>query len=140
MKKTLATILTLTLFLGASMAANKKPINPYSLPTPASQLIEKHWPSTMINNAFIDGKEYEALLSDGTLIEFDAKGVWKECKCMDGLPVTIVPGYITRYIVQRYPRHLIIHLEKMKGGYAVEIDSGLKIEFDLRGNVTKVDE
>ena len=141
MKKILLTLLTLVLLAGTANAAGpKKVIDPDNLPKPAIELIQKHWPSCAIDFAYINGKEYEALLTDGTIIQFDSKGIWKEMKCTDGLPVTLVPGYITRYIVGRFPKQLIIDCEKLKGGYEVTLTNGLEIQFDLRGNVTHVDE
>ncbi len=133
--------MALILMGSAAYAANRKrTIDPESLPKPAIELIQKHWPSCVIDQAYIDGKEYEVLLSDGTIIEFDSKGIWKEMKCTDGLPVTLVPGYITRYIVGRYPKQLIIDCEKMRGGYEVKLTNGLEIQFDLQGRVTHVDD
>ena len=133
--------MALILMGSAAYAANRKRIiDPESLPKPAIELIQKHWPSCVIDQAYIDGKEYEVLLSDGTIIEFDSKGIWKEMKCTDGLPVTLVPGYITRYIVGRYPKQLIIDCEKMRGGYEVKLTNGLEIQFDLQGRVTHVDD
>lgn len=141
MKKILLTLLTVILIAGTANAQTKKRnIDPDNLPKVSIELIQKHWPSCVIDNAYSRGKEYEALLSDGTIIEFDAKGVWKEMKCTDGLPVTLVPVYITRYIVNRYPKQLIIDCEKLKGGYEVTLTNGLEIQFDLRGNVTHVDD
>ena len=141
MKKFILAILTLVLISGTAFAGGrKKVIDPDNLPKPAIELIQKHWPSCAIDFAYINGKEYEALLTDGTIIQFDSKGIWKEMKCTDGLPVTLVPGYITRYIVNRFPKHLIIDCEKLKGGYEVTLDNGLEIQFDLRGNVTHVTE
>jgi hypothetical protein len=141
MKKILLVLMALILMGSAAYAANRKrTIDPESLPKPAIELIQKHWPSCVIDQAYIDGKEYEVLLSDGTIIEFDSKGIWKEMKCTDGLPVTLVPGYITRYIVGRYPKQLIIDCEKMRGGYEVKLTNGLEIQFDLQGRVTHVDD
>lgn len=141
MKKILLSLLTLILIAGTANAQSKKKnIDPDNLPKVANELIQKHWPSCVIDNAYMRGREYEVLLSDGTTIEFDAKGVWKEMECTDGLPVTLVPVYITRYIVNRYPKQLIIDCEKMRGGYEVTLTNGLEIQFDLRGNVTHVDD
>ena len=141
MKKILLVLMALILMGSAAYAANRKRIiDPESLPKPAIELIQKPWPSCVLDQAYIDGKEYEVLLSDGTIIEFDSKGIWKEMKCTDGLPVTLVPGYITRYIVGRYPKQLIIDCEKMRGGYEVKLTNGLEIQFDLQGRVTHVDD
>ena len=141
MKKILLSLLTIILLAGSAYATRpKKVIDPDNLPKPALELIQKHWPSCAIDFAYTNGKEYEALLTDGTIIQFDAKGIWKEMKCTDGLPVTLVPGYITKYIVNRFPKQLIIDCEKLKGGYEVTLTNGLEIQFDLRGNVTHVDE
>lgn len=141
MKKIALTLIAILMITCAANAQRKKAIDPYSMPAAAVQLIEKHWPSCAIQNAYFDGKkEYEALLTDGTLIEFDLKGNWKEMKCTDGLPVTLVPVFITRYVVNRYPKILIIDVEKMKGGYEAELANGLEIQFDMKGNVTHVDD
>lgn len=141
MKKILATLLALLILTGSVNATTRKRnIDPDNLPKVSIELIQKHWPSCAIENAYIDGKEYEALLTDGTVIEFDAKGVWKEMKCTDGLPVTLVPVFITRYVVNRYPRILIIGVEKMKGGYEATLANGLQIQFDMNGRVTHVDD
>ncbi len=141
MKKLILTLLTVVLVAGSAAAGGrKKVIDPDNLPKPAIELIQKHWPSCAIDFAYVNGKEYEALLTDGTIIQFDSKGIWKEMKCTDGLPVTLVPGYITRYIVNRFPKQLIIDCEKLKGGYEVTLANGLEIQFDYRGNVTHVSE
>ena len=141
MKKVLLALFTIALLsTGANAQSKKRTIDPENLPKASIELIQKHWPSCAIDNAYIKGKEYEALLTDGTIIQFDSKGIWKEMKCTDGLPVTLVPVYITRYIVNRYPHQLIIDCEKLKGGYEVTLTNGYEIQFDLRGNVTHVDE
>ena len=141
MKKFILTLLAI-LLVGTSLSAcgRKRVIDPAELPTAATTLVQKHWPSCVIDLAYIDGLEYEVLLSDGTIIEFNRKGEWKEMKCTEGLPVTLVPVYITRYIVNRYPKQLIIDCEKMRGGYEVTLTNGLEIQFDLKGNVTHVDD
>ena len=141
MKKALAILFTLLVLTVTANAANRKrAIDPDNLPKQAIELIQKHWPSCEIEQAFLSTKEYEALLTDGTLIVFDRKGVWKEMKCTDGLPVTLVPVFITRYVVDRYPRILIIDVEKMRGGYEATLSNGLEIQFDMNGRVTHVDD
>ena len=141
MKRFILALLTLVL-IGTSVTAcgRKRVIDPAQLPKAATELVQKHWPSCVIDFAYIDGLEYEVLLSDGTIIEFDSKGVWKEMKCTDGLPVTLVPMNITRYVTERFPKQLIIKCEKMRRGYEIELANGLEIQFDLQGRVTHVDE
>ena len=130
----------LMLSIPANAQNRKRTIDPYDLPKQAVELIQRHWPSCETEQAFVSSKEYEAILTDGTLIVFDLKGVWKEMKCTDGLPVTLVPAFITRYVVDRYPRILIIDVEKMRGGYEVTLSNGLEIQFDMHGRVTHVDD
>lgn len=130
----------LMLSIPADAQNRKRTIDPYDLPKQAVELIQRHWPSCETEQAFVSSKEYEAILTDGTLIVFDLKGVWKEMKCTDGLPVTLVPAFITRYVVDRYPRILIIDVEKMRGGYEVTLSNGLEIQFDMNGRVTHVDD
>ena len=141
MKRLILALLTFVL-IGTSVTAcgRKRVIDPAQLPKAATELVQKHWPSCVIDFAYIDGLEYEVLLSDGTIIEFDSKGIWKEMKCTDGLPVTLVPMNITRYITERFPKQLIIKCEKMRRGYEIELANGLEIQFDLQGRVTHVDD
>lgn len=141
MKKFILTLLAI-LLVGTSLSAcgRKRVIDPAELPTAATTLVQKHWPSCVIDLAYIDGLEYEVLLSDGTIIEFNRKGEWKEMKCTDGLPVTLVPANITRYVTNRFPKQLIIKCEKMRGGYEIELANGLEIQFDMQGRVTHVDD
>lgn len=141
MKKFILALLTFVL-IGTSVTAcgRKRVIDPAQLPKAATELVQKHWPSCVIDFAYINGQEYEVLLSDGTIIEFDKKGVWKDMKCTDGLPVTIIPMNITRYVTNRFPKQLIIKCEKMRGGYEIELTNGLELEFDLQGRVTHVDD
>ena len=122
MKRFILALLTFVL-IGTSVTAcgRKRVIDPAQLPKAATELVQKHWPSCVIDFAYIDGLEYEVLLSDGTIIEFDSKGIWKEMKCTDGLPVTLVPMNITRYITERFPKQLIIKCEKMRRGYEIEL-------------------
>lgn len=141
MRKIVFALLAIMLSVGTVEAQSKKKvIDPENLPKAASELIQKHWPSCAVEFVFAKFGEYEVLLTDGTKIEFDRKGVWKEMKCTEGLPVTLVPVYITRYIVDRFPKQLIIECEKMRGGYEVSLTNGLEIQFDLKGNVTHVDD
>ena len=72
--------------------------------------------------------------------DIDLPAMQRLMAAADGLPVTLVPGYITRYIVGRFPKQLIIDCEKLKGGYEVTLTNGLEIQFDFRGNVTHVDD
>ena len=141
MKKHILALLVLVL-IGTSITAcgRKRVIDPEQLPKAATELVQKHWPSCVIDFAYIDGLEYEVLLSDGTIIEFNKKGEWKEMKCTDGLPVTLVPANITRYVVGRFPKQLIIKCEKMRGGYEIELTNGLEIQFDMQGRVTHGDD
>ena len=79
MKKHILALLVLVL-IGTSITAcgRKRVIDPEQLPKAATELVQKHWPSCVIDFAYIDGLEYEVLLSDGTIIEFNKKGEWKE--------------------------------------------------------------
>ena len=141
MKKFILALLTFVL-IGTSVTAcgRKRVIDPAQLPKAATELVQKHWPSCVIDFAYIDGVEYEVLLSDGTIIEFNKNGEWKDMKCTDGLPVTVIPMNITRYITNRFPKQLIIKCEKMRRGYEIELTNGLEIQFDLQGRVTHVDD
>jgi hypothetical protein len=79
MKKIILALFAIVMLAGSANAQSKKrTIDPENLPKAATKLIQKHWPSCAIDFAYVKGREYEALLTDGTIIQFDNKGVWKE--------------------------------------------------------------
>lgn len=74
------------------------------------------------------GTTYEVHLSDGTEIDFNAAGRWKD---VDGksktLPTGFIPGAIVRVAKQRHAGDPIVYIEQSRRGYVVILASGTEI-------------
>lgn len=76
-------------------------------------------------------KSYDVVLANGTVVEFDAQGVWED---VDGnrqaIPTAFIPAAILSEVSQRYPQQAIVKIEKTdRGRYEVEIISGIELIF-----------
>ena len=129
MKRTfLATFLSI-LFAMVAVAchgSDEKEIGYTELPVQAQQFVKQYFPSATYSHVEKEkdhGKwEYEALLSDGTKIDFDSKGEWKSVDCkFSTLPSGIIPDAIAADIAQRYPSQQPYKIEKETGGYEIDI-------------------
>lgn len=87
-------------------------------------------------------KEYEVTLNDGTHIEFDRNGNWKDIEAPQGksVPKDIVPAMVLREVTSRQPRQKIESLKKTRRGYEVELNNGVEMKFNSDGKFLRYDD
>lgn len=80
--------------------------------------------------------EYEVVLEDGTEINFDRDGKWKDVEVRLGksVPASIVPKAIRDYVKANNQNKKIIGIEKTGKHYEVELENGVELRFDRAGN------
>lgn len=84
--------------------------------------------------------EYEAVLSNGAEIKFDAAGEWTEVDCKFSLlPAGIVPARIASDAAVRYPDAGIYKAERLLGGYEISIGSGLELIYSADGTFIRAE-
>lgn len=116
------------------------------LPVKARELVKKNFPKINISYLKIDdeifrSKNYEVTLTDGTEIEFDKNGEWKEIDCKKNeVPAVFVSDPITQYVSQYYPDQHIVKIEKLRRGYQIELSNDLDITFDVKGHFLRMDD
>lgn len=138
MKKIL--ILALGLITLNVFASCDRPVTFNNLPSKAQQFITQHFKGVEVISAKFDDGSYDVYLADGTELEFDRKGEWKDVDCkMRAVPTAIVPTNIANYVKSKFPNNLIVKIEKVFKGYDVELDSDLDLKFDSNGNFIYVD-
>ena len=129
MKKTFLTTFLLIVFAMLAVAchgSDEKEIGYTELPVQAQQFVKQYFPSatySRIEKEKDHGQwEYEATLSDGTKIDFNAKGEWESVDCkFSALPSGIIPDVIAADIAERYPSQQPYKIEKELGGYEIDI-------------------
>lgn len=131
--------------LGTSVFAQDKIVTFNQLPTKGQNFISKYFQKGQVSTVILDNdyisKDYDVVLTNGTKIEFDGKGNWKE---VDGkrnaIPTTFIPQSILNYVNKSFPNTKIIKIEKNRFSYDVELTNGLDLEFDSKGNFVRIDD
>ncbi|MEN4762570.1 PepSY-like domain-containing protein [Chryseobacterium sp. C39-AII1] len=121
-------------------------ISPNQLPKTAKTFLFTNFKGIKVGSAIEDREiygvdEYKVYLANGTKIEFDSRGNWKE---VDGkhqkLPYGFIPTKIRNYVAKSFPNTYIIKMEKERWSYQAELSNGIELEFDREGNFTKIDD
>ncbi len=122
-------------------AANDRPVTYKELPQKAQQFITKHFSNVKFSSAKVDGREYEVYLSDGTQIDFNAAGEWKDVDChARAVPASIVPEAIAKNVKANYPKSVfIVKIEKTRNGYDVELNNDIDLKYDAKGKLLRTE-
>lgn len=134
---TLALVALVSLVSLGLYAANDRVIQSKQLPKAAQLFLAKHFAGRAVSFAKEDrdfsGTTYDVRLADGTELEFTSAGEWKE---VDGnhtaLPLTFIPAPLVKTIQSQHAGDAIVHIERKRRGYQVELASGLELLFDVR--------
>ena len=136
----LVSLVTLSLHAGSDRVIQSK-----QLPKAAQLFLAKHFAGRAVSFAKEDrdfsGTTYDVRLADGTEVEFTSAGEWKE---VDGkhtaLPLTFIPVQIVKTIQSQHAGDAIVHIERKRRGYQVELASGLEVLFNTRFQLVGYDD
>ena len=136
----LVSLVTLSLHAGSDRVIQSK-----QLPKAAQLFLAKHFAGRAVSFAKADrdfsGTTYDVRLADGTEVEFTSAGEWKE---VDGkhiaLPLTFIPAQIVKTIQSQHAGDAIVHIERKRRGYQVELASGLEVLFNTRFQLVGYDD
>lgn len=136
----LVSLVTLSLHAGSDRVIQSK-----QLPKAAQLFLAKHFAGRAVSFAKEDrdfsGTTYDVRLADGTELEFTSAGEWKE---VDGnhtaLPLTFIPAQLVKTIQSQHAGDAIVHIERKRRGYQVELASGLEVLFNTRFQLVGYDD
>lgn len=142
--------LFLALLLVAGMTFGAQARDSYSrdvktLPTPALNTIGKNFKAKVslikIDKTLGHVNDYEVILTDGTEVEFDAKGNLKSVDTPNNksVPESLIPKAITAFVQKAHKGQKIVGIDIDSKGYDVELSNGIEIEFDHNGVFKKYD-
>ena len=116
------------------------------LPVSSRQFISDHFKDIPVSHIQIEKNlirisSYDVILTDGTNVEFNHKGEWKEIK-RHGLPIppAIIPEVIQDLIKKNYSSNKVVKIEKEIRDYEIKLGNGLEMTFDLKGNLIDIDD
>jgi len=135
----MATALAFTL-----TSCDKEKIIPTSdLPSEITSYISTHFPNNTTVQVIKDRdgltKTYDILLSESISLEFNRK---KEIIDIDGvaqLPNSVIPEKIRQYVTTNYSTNFITDWELDDKNQQVQLDNGLDLEFNMKGDFLRID-
>ena len=142
-KKTLAILFLGLLALQTSaMVPNDEPIAFGDLPLAAQTLIKDHFNHLTMARASFDVdlpcKNYEVVLSDNTLIDFDNEGNWSTIKCEGrAVPELLVPEAIAACIQTQHANAYVTKLARTDLQWVVLLSNEVKLTFDSHFNIVE---
>lgn len=145
MKRTIMFISLLAISLAAFASCDKDDqlVDPTKLPTEAQSFIDTNFPSTSIKSVVKEYDDftyhYDVYLADGTALEFDKHGEWKDVKNnVIGVPDSVVPEKILSYVTTNYSNAFIVDIERGRR-YDVELNTDIDLDFSLDGDFIRID-
>lgn len=127
-----------------AIAGNDKQIAVNQLPNNAVSFIQKHFDTANVSYAKVDkdifDKSYEVIFVDGSKVEFDKKGEWKEVDCQfTSVPVAVIPTPINDFISTHHQGKKVMEIDRDRKDYEVKLDNGFELKFDLKFNFIGAD-
>lgn len=125
---------------------NKVTNNINELPQVSRNFLNNYFNGNKVSHIKIDKDlflvdSYDVILTDGTSVEFNRDGEWKEVKSFQqNIPDTLIPAEIRQYVSQNYPGQKIMTVERGKRKVSVDLANGLELKFDLNGNLIDIDD
>lgn len=145
-QKIICAIAMLAMFLQSSFALDIVTQDVGAIPAEASAYIKENFASAKIMSIKIEKellgiKEYEVLLTDGTEIEFNPSGEWKQVENKIAfVPMKLLKAPISAYLKQNYPDRKVVSLKKKEKGFEVELDTRLELVFTKDGKFLGIDD
>jgi Protein of unknown function (DUF2874). len=108
------------------------------LPLKAQELVNKYFSSKKINNIMMEKDltktEYNVQFDDNSEIEFKGNGDWEEIEIKNEcLPSGIFTAAVTNFLNQEHAGYCISKAEKEWHVLKIELQNGLEIVFNSKG-------
>lgn len=131
-------------FNNCAEARKDTPIRIGQLPQTAQKMIKTHFAKGKVAMAKMETdwfkKNYDVVFTNGTKIEFDENGNWKEIESKhSAIPAALVPVQITKYVKSHYPHTKIMKIERDRKGYEITLSGDIDITFNKAFEVTEID-
>ncbi len=114
------------------------------LPSAIKKYIKKHFSDYKVIKAekekTLSGHKYEVKLDKGVELDFNEKNEITEIDGTMKLPNSAIPKSILKYVEKNYPENVITDWELDKNKQEVKLDSGIELEFSLKGEFVRIDQ
>lgn len=146
MRKLVGLVSVMLLLVSVACARGKVTQNVSLLPVEAREMIKTHFPKAAISYLKVDKnffrtEGFDVRLSDGTELEFNAKGQWTEIESRPrSVPASLIPESVKKYVSRYYGDQHVKKIKHNRRGYELTLANGLEVEFDNMGNFLRLDD
>lgn len=145
MKKTILSLFAAAMMFPVVACADNRPIEVSQLPTPAKDFLDLHFKDAKVAFATLDREladtTYEVHFADGSSVDFDRKGNWKDVECKNGsVPAAIVPEAIGNYVSTNHSERTIRSISRDRRDWEVELNNGFDLKFDTKFRMIEIDD
>lgn len=129
--------------IGLQSCDDDKYVAPDTLPNVAESFLTTHFADTEVSSVMKEYDDftyhYNVYLADGTYVEFNKSGEWREVENrVKGVPSSVVPEKILTYVTTNYSEFFIVDIERDRQ-YDVELNNDLNLHFSLDGDFLRFD-
>lgn len=142
----LAVLVPVALLLFALLLNDRKrPLSVAELPTAAQEFLSLHGNANQVAYATVEtdwfDKEYKVVFVDGSKVEFNRRGHWKEIEYKYGrVPDAMIPGEIRTRLTELYGHCEVIEIERDRREYEVKLSNHLEVTFDRSFRIIDIDD
>lgn len=112
-------------------------ISPNALPENIKSFIKTHF-KAQIGLVEMDRKSYEIYLTDGTELEFDFMGNWKEIESkITPISFSVLPENIAIIVQNLFPSAVLIEVEHKINYYKIKLSNRIKLRIDFNGTILR---
>lgn len=145
MKKLLSLLVLALVAVQIAVAGDVITQDPNQLPPAARTFLKQYFGESQISHIKIEteflNKKYEVLMTDLVEVEFDSKGNWTDVKCKRSrVPDELIPAYAKEYVQKNFPQATVVKLERDRGELEVDLNNGLSLTFNKRGQLIDIDD
>jgi hypothetical protein len=143
--KKLKCLLSVALLALTMMSCDaEKIVGEKDLPSTSREFLTTHFPNQKVSFVTEEWNEFEVILTDGTKVSFDKKGVWNDVDCnANAVPqsvINLLPKAVPDYVAANFPNTFIVEVNKENYGYDIDLSNDLEFKFDKSGKILKIDD
>lgn len=136
-------LIALTFAFAFASCDKEEVISSSELPNEITSYISTHFPNNTIVEVTKDRdgltKTYDVLLSESLNLVFNSNKQIIEIDGINQLPNSVIPEKILQYVATNYPINFITDWELDDKNQQVQLDNGLDLEFNMKGDFLRID-
>lgn len=131
------------IFSSENVFSQDKIIAQKDLPMEIQNYLSTHFKEYNIIKAKEDNEKksmkYKVTLNNNTKLEFNSSNKIIEIDSKSKLPESVIPAAISSYVKANYPTNHITDWEIEGENQQVELNNGLELEFNMKGDFLRID-